>query len=243
MGVLGLVVGVAACGAGHARSSAAGSDELPGSVVVRVGHHSLTKAELEHWTAIEAALTYRTPSTRGIPKGLPDPPDYGGCIAASAAAAGAGDVRPKPTTVQLKAVCRQKHEAIQRHILDILITDYWVSEEAADKKLTVNANEVQRTLKRDFPTQAKFREYLSSTGERPADQRAMIEHQLLLGKLQWRVSPLRGHPFTGPESERMSNEVDLSIARLSEEMRRKWTPRTDCRAGYVVSECRQFRAR
>jgi hypothetical protein len=159
----------------------------------------------------------------------------------SATAAEAKHTRPKPTTAQLKALCEQKYRAIQRHMLDILITDYWVAEEAANKRLKVTAKEVQQALDRQFPTQARFHEFLAITGERPSDQRSIIEHKLLLEKLQWSVSPLRGH--TGPESEQMANQVDLSIAKLSDDMERKWTPQTSCRAGYVVSECKQYKDR
>jgi hypothetical protein len=226
---------VAACG-----QTASSSDRLSGAEVVRVGRHSITKATLEHWTAVEGVLTYQYPLGRSAPKGLaPDPPDYAGCIAYSATNAKTKHARPTPTTAQLKARCKQEYEAVQRHMLDILITNYWVSEEAATKGLKVTAKEVQRALDRQFQTRAKFRKFLAITGERPADQWSIIEHKLLLEKLQWSVSPLRGH--VGPESEQMANQVDLSIAKLGDDMKKKWTPQTNCRAGYVVSECRQYR--
>lgn len=241
--LLSLAMEIAGCGGGRVAREVASDGKLPSGVVVRVGRHSLTKAALDRWTAIEAVLTYMSPSTQAKPKGLPDPPDYAGCVVYAKAATEAEHAQATPTRGQLKSACKQKYEAVQRHILDILITDYWVSEEAASKRLKVSAKEVQRALQRQFPSQAKFREYLSITGERPADQRALIKHQLLLKKMQWRVSPLRGHTVTGPESEQMINAVDLSLARLGEEMRRRWTPRTDCRVGYVVSECSQFGSR
>lgn len=240
LAVMMTALGVAGCGGGRIGGRTA-SETLPSDVVVRVGRHSLTKAALEHWTAVEAVLTYGNPVTYVAPKGLPVPPDYTSCIEVAAAAAQASHVRAKPTTAQLRAACRQKYEAIQHHMLDLLITVYWVSEEAAAKRLTLSAKEVQDKLDRQFPTRAKLDEYLSRTGERLADARAIAEHVLLLEKLQWTVSPLRGH--SGPESEQMANQVDLSIARLGEAMRRKWSPQTDCRVQYVVSECRQFSPR
>jgi hypothetical protein len=236
-GVALVVLGLTACGQKTASSSDYG---LSGAEVVRVGRHSITKATLDHWTAVEGALTYKYPLGHPAPKGLvPDPPDYADCIAYSAATAEAQHVRPKPTTAQLKVQCKQKYQALQDHMLDILITNYWVSEEAANKGLRVTAKEVQQAFHRQFPTQAKFRKFLAITGERPSDQRLLIKHKLLLEKLQWSVSPLRGH--VGPESEQMADQVDLSIDKLSDELKRKWTPQTNCRAGYVVSECRQFR--
>ena len=232
-GVFFALLGLTACG-----QAASSSDRLSDAEVVRIGRHSITKATLDHWTAVEVVLTYQYPAA---PKGLvPDPPDYAGCIAYSAVTAQAKHARPKPTKTQLKAACKQRYDAVRNHMLDILITNYWVSDEAASKGLKVTAKEVQQALNRQFPTQAKLHKFLSITGERSSDQRSIIEHKLLLEKLQWSVSPLRGH--VGPESEQMVNRVDLSIAKLSEEMKRKWTPRTNCRAGYVVSECRQYRA-
>jgi hypothetical protein len=68
-----------------------------------------------------------------------------------------------------------------------------------------------------------------------SDERFLIENKLLLEKLQWSVSPLRGH--VGPESAQMAARVDVSTTRLANEMTKRWTPRTICRAGYVVAEC------
>jgi hypothetical protein len=228
------VLGLTACG-----QPGSSSDRLSGAEVVRVGRHSITKATLDHWTAVEGVLTYHYQPGRP-PNGLVlDPPAYASCIAYMAATAGAKHGRPRPTMARLKALCEQKYEQLQRHMLEILITDYWVSEEAASRGIRVTVREVQEALDRQFPTQAGFRKFLTTTGERASDERSLVEHKLLLEKLQWSVSPLRGH--VGPETEQMAARVDLSIAKLSDEMKRKWTPRTNCRAGYVLSECRQYR--
>jgi hypothetical protein len=200
----------------------------------------LTKAALAHWTAVEAVLTYQYRPRRPVPTGLvPDPPSYTNCIAYLTASAKSGRGRPKPTRARVKTQCEQRHEELQRHILDILITDYWIAEEAIEKDIKATPQEVQHVLRREFPTMAQLRRFLAISGMRASDERFLIENKLLLEKLQWTVSPLRGH--VGPESAQMAVRVDMSTTRLANEMTKRWTPQTTCRAGYVVAECRQHR--
>jgi foldase protein PrsA len=220
--VLAAVLCLAACGSG-------GSDVI----VARVGGHSITKGTLDRWTAIEGVLSYQANPTQPVPKGVvPDPPSYSNCVTylrttPTTLIAAAG----KPTMAQLKAQCRLKHETLQRHMLDILITNYWLQGEGARRGLTIGEAEVQRALHSQFPTQAAFRRFLAITGESAPDERALLRANLMATRLQQEVVAQKG--ASGVAQQR-------ALAGFLREFTARWTARTSCSAGYVVQECPQF---
>lgn len=224
-----LLAGLVLAGCGDAASS---------TIVARVGKDTITKRNLERWTTIEAVLAYETDPKRPVPKGVvPDPPAYSDCIAYLTTIASAhGPARP--ASGQLKRQCEQKHKLLQRHILDILLTYYWLRADGAEKGVRVTSREVKRVLDGIFSTPAAFRRYQSITKESPADERLIIERDLLDTKLlQIAESKLRTR---GPTSERQRARALIGLATA---FTRKWSARTSCHAGYVVSECRQYRGK
>ena len=124
----------------------ASEDTRPwGDLVVRVGRARLTKAALERWTAVEAVLTYGYKPKRPVPKGVvPDPPAYAACAAYLARLSRREGEHPAPTRARLKGRCAQQHTSVQRHILDLLIVDYWVREEAAARGVEITAPELSQ---------------------------------------------------------------------------------------------------
>lgn len=222
-GVLAAVLCLAGCGAGG------GSD----SVVASVGGKTITKGTLDRWTAIEAILSHQVTPTQAPPKGLvPDPPHYVDCIAylrknpATLIAAA-----QKPTDAQLESQCRQKYEGLQRHVLDILITDYWLDGEGASRGLTVGDAEIKQAIDSQFPTQAAYRRFLAITGESASDERALLHANLMATKLQQAAAAQKG--VTGAARQR-------ALAAFLRDFTARWTARTSCRPGFVVQECRQF---
>jgi hypothetical protein len=210
-----LVLTLGSCGAGR------------DAVVVRVGNHSITERTVEHWTAVEAILAYEASPSRPAPKGVvPDPPAYADCVAYLH--------RIDATLAQLKRRCQQRYDELKRHVLDILITNYWLDGEAAARGVTVNDHDVQRAIKRQFPTPTAFRRFLALTGERASDETLIVRRDLLAARLQ--ASQLSEVTKSGlaPAQERQA------FAKLGAEFTARWTARTDCRPEYVVQECRQF---
>ncbi len=205
------------------------------AVVVQVGAHAITKATLNRWTAIEAILSYEFDPSGPVPKGVvPDPPSYTNCIAylrktPPALTKSATD----PSSAQLKRQCEQKQELLEHHMLDILITYYWLSGEAASRGVKVTAAELKQTLARQFPSEAAFHRFLALTGETASDERLLLTKSLLDTKLQQSVMASKGLTSKQQQEE--------ALIKFSEEFARRWTARTSCRPGYVVSECRQYK--
>jgi hypothetical protein len=224
--VLAVILSLSSCGS-----------TTPSAVVVRVGNESISKAMLEHWTAVEAVLAYSAEPRGPAPEGvIPDPPRYAHCVAyLGTASPPAGKAEAKPTTTQLKRACQQRYEALQHHVLDILITDDWLSGEGAAKGVTVSAGEVGQAIARQFPTRADYQRFLRLTGEKASDEQLLIRGDLLSVKLgQLRESAVL-------KSGRSQAQERSALERIGAEYTARWTARTDCRPGYVVQECRQFK--
>jgi len=205
-------------------------------VVARVGDHFVTKANLVRWTAIEAILSETTEPTRAPPKGLvPDPPTYANCIAFLRSHPKPGEAQLKPSTGQLKNRCDEEHRLLQRHILDILLIAYWLKDEASEKGVRITNGEIEQVLHRIFPKRASFRRYLAFTGEHESDERLIIEKDLL----DSRLLKLKEAEQAGGRQVTV-HERQLATIEAAREFTSKWAARTWCRAGYVVSECKQF---
>jgi hypothetical protein len=220
--VLAATLCLAACGGG--------SD----AVVARVGGHSITTGALDRWAAIEAVLSYEVNPTQPAPKGVvPDPPSYANCIAYLRATP-TTLIAPtqKPTTPQLKTRCKQKQETLRRHMLDILITNFWLEGEGAAKGLAVSEAEINQALGGQFPTQAAFRNFLKITGEKASDERALLRANLMATKLQRAVATRKG--LTAAQRQQ-------ALARFTSEFTAKWSALTSCKPGYVVQECKQYK--
>jgi len=216
---------------------------LPAGVVARVGRNSITKNALERWIAVDAVMRYQPKPTRPVPAGVsPRPPGYDECIAYLAEIARAKRTRPADTA-QLKEQCAREYAALQEHMLEVLIVRYWVAEEAARAGVALTSRDIRRALKREFPTAADFDRYLAFTGLHASDWRFVLEGELLPEKWHRTILPAyaRLRRSKPPESEQMPAEIDLEVSDLTQSMTRRWTPRTRCKTGYVVTFCSEYR--
>jgi hypothetical protein len=218
-------------------------DALPGNVVVRVGEHSITKATVSRWTKVEAVLTHENRSGPIAPRGLvPDPPRFTNCIEYLATSTDAEQTGQRSDRLQLKRLCAERDKNLREQALLALITHYWVSGEAAKRHVNITDDEIRKEKDRKFLAKGGRRS-LEAAGVRPADERFFVESQVLLAKLQRSTLPVYAElrRAVGPETPGMVNRVDAEIQRLSDEMTRRWTPRTQCRTGFVVSECSEYK--
>ncbi len=218
------VVGLAACG----------GSGMPGDTVVQVGGSSITKATLDHWTSVEAILAYDTNPKQPVPKGVvPVPPSYTACIAyLEATAPKSAKGQSKLTAAQLKSQCQQHYEELQQHILGILINFDWLAGESADQGIKVTDEEVKRQFTRfkheQFRTEAAFQRFLGFTGESLSDELLIMKRNLLTEEIAQKVIEKKG--LTAQQQQQAGKAFV-----------KKWTARTNCRAGYVVPGCKQYK--
>jgi foldase protein PrsA len=207
-------------------------------VVVRVRGAPITKATLDHWISIEAIVSSelfpRKPAPRGV---VPDPPGYTACIAylRSLPAVITGG-RSKPAVAQLKSRCRRRYKTLRQYVLEFLIGAEWTLGEGAELGVRPTDAEARQRLKqvnkRYFPREADFKRYLSLTGQTLSDEMFRSKVQLLEVKLPQMIAP----------KGLTAQQQRLAYAKLSDEYTKKWTARTSCRPGYIVSKCKQYKA-
>ncbi len=213
----------------------------PGDVVVRVGPNSISGATVNHWIAVEAILTHEYDGSRPVPQGLvPDPPRYRECIAYLAAQSSRQRGIQAPMAAQLKRRCEQQRTGLRQQAVSLLILHYWVSEEAARHGISAPSHEVRQATMRTYRTESR-RGLLAAAGVRLSDERLVVEDHLLRDRLQQRLPIFDVLRRTvGPEPKQTVVQVELAVQKLTDEMARRWTPRTHCRSGYVVSECSEY---
>jgi len=200
-------------------------------VVVQIGDTAITKAAVNRWTAIEAAVTYDPNPRKPVPKGaIPDPPGYEGCIAYSRTTSTAGG---KLRTTQLRRECRNQYSVLQHQILEILITTNWLTTEGARVGIRVTDAEARRVLHEKFKTKAAVQRFLTFTGEKEDDEVFLLKRTMLADRM---AASFRGQGRSSAQAEKAQIAFFTQLVK-------KWTAKTSCRAGYVVSQCRQYDAK
>jgi hypothetical protein len=227
------VVLAVACVAVAGRLSACGGSE----VVARVDGRPITRASLEHWTAIEAILTYQLRPTTPVPKGVvPDPPRYSACIEYSRAHPPPRLINTTQTTSQLKATCQQRYETLRQTALGFLISAQWLAGEGAEQGVTTTEKQIRRRIeevrKVEFPSQREWRRHLQLVGETFADQLFRSKVKVLSEGLEQKLIYRKG---TSTQSQRQA------LVKFAATFPRKWAARTSCQAGYVVPDCKQYK--
>jgi hypothetical protein len=210
----------------------AGCGGASSPVVVKIGdERSITKAALDHWTVIEALVTYELPLRKRAPKGaVPDPPSYTNCIA-YLRKLDAGRLAGVPSAAQLKSECRRQRITLRNQMLEILITSDWLTQEAASKGVKVSDAEVKRALHKKLTT-AALQKYLTFGGLSEAEEVFLLKRTMLGNTLREAVER--------PEHSRAQRQQ--AFIAFYQGLQRKWTAQTTCRPGYVVSQCREYRA-
>jgi hypothetical protein len=234
-GVLALGLVFSACGS-SSKSASSPISVLPGSappgtVVVRVGNTSITRATYEHWMRIGDATVQKPLPNQPIPKPIDyEPPDFTECIARLRASALVSE-----TTAQLKMKCLQTFQGIQTRILGFLINGYWVREEAAEDGISIANAELQTEFNKirahEFTTPASLQRLLNASRQTIPDLQFAVETGMLSTRLQRKFSK----PIT---KENPNPESDIEI--LNKRIVTKWKPRTSCLPGYIIKACGQY---
>jgi hypothetical protein len=209
----------------HARKSP------PSQWVVAVGSTRIAREAYEHWMEIGAA-TVELPKRGAKPQVITyTPPAFTACVAQLKAGA-----PPGLSASVLLAQCRATYHGIQTRILGFLITGYWLRNDAAETHLTVSRTEVRRRFADErrlhYPTWESFHRLEQTSHQSVADLEFAVETAMLSARLLERFAKARGD----------AKNEQSAIPAFNKSIVSKWTPATDCQPGYVVPDCRQYRA-
>lgn len=160
---------------------------VPSNAVATVDGTPITKADYEKWAAITAkgAASGRTAVV------VPDPPSFDRCVAALRTQSRPARGQPAPSTVTLKAQCRQQNDQLVQQTMGTLIQELWVQGEAKDQNVTVSDAEVQRQLaatkRQSFPTEKAYQRFLTQSGMTQEDVVQRIRTQALAANLTRKI--------------------------------------------------------
>jgi foldase protein PrsA len=224
--------GLAACG---------GSSPVVAQVA---GVGSISEATLNHWVRIEATLLYASIPSGPTPKGvLPDPPSYSACIALlGSKGAKLVETGPKPTKAQLKSDCVARLRELKELALNILIGWEWTIGEGQRLGIKLTSGEIKQRFvevnHRLFPKEEELTHYIERTGQTVSDLMYRAKVQLFEVKNEARVRAAAQRLSSLPTAQRQAATLKLD-AQLPPG--KSWAAKTSCRAGFVVSACKQYR--
>jgi hypothetical protein len=208
------------------------------ATVVQVGKHAISSSEVTHWIS-----TLKARGTNGREPGppAPVPPRYTACIAylrahpIPASIAGSTTSGP-PLPRQPKAYCAFEYRRFKLKALYLLISYRWIEGEASELGVHTNKPELARDLaafRRELglTADAAYKRYLGFIRADTADLLMSYEMELLTQAIEAKIA---GPGLSPPQRER-------ALARFGKAFKAKWLARTDCRSGYVVPICRQYK--
>jgi foldase protein PrsA len=150
--------------------SACGSN-VPEDSVVRVDDALIKKDTFNHWMKIAAIASQGPQEGEEAPKvSIPSPEnDFRECVAQKQKdAPEPAKGQPKPTAEQFKQQCKQEYEALRDQVLQLLIQNEWVTQEAERQNITVSDAEVKKAFeeqkKASFPEEKDFQQFLKTSG-------------------------------------------------------------------------------
>jgi hypothetical protein len=228
----------AAVGLAAGGMTACGGGGGGGGYVAQVGPVTITKAELSHWmTTLAGGDFYELSKKHTVPADLvAEPANYSACVASletaaenAAAIPAKAHAAPRPTSSQLLTKCHEVYQALRFQAMAYLVNAQWSIGVYREVGVTASEAEVDSALeefkKREYPIPGSFDVFLKRTRRSLGDELFMVKLNVLNDKLSQQAHSLG--------IERVRNK--FSEAGL------RWTNKTNCRAGYVVPHCRQFK--
>jgi hypothetical protein len=198
-------------------------------VIVTVGSHKITKAELDHWGPIESRLAYNTKPVRPLPRGVvPEPPEFSACISLLKT----NPLEKSKSAAADKQQCRLKYASARKNVLGILIITDWLVDEAQREHIGASDQQVKQEsesyIKRSFRSNGEYQDYLTNAGLTQADDLLLIKKNMLATRLERQVTQGKGSP--------KAEEAALEAFYKRFEARGK--AKTICKPGYVVPDCK-----
>lgn len=131
----------------------------------------------------------------------------------------------------LNAAGSPSHQA-----LGFLITSEWVLGEATARHIEVSEAEVKQRyaqlVHQSFPKAGSLKKYLAKSGETEADLLARIKVELLASKIAAKVT-----------AGKSASQRTALLSAFEKSFHDHWKAYTDCKAGYVMEDCKQYKGK
>ena len=222
--VSGCLVGLVGCG----------GDGPSGDVVAQVGKTAIDRATLNEWMESVAGGDYFEHVHKVAPRGLvSDPPNYARCIStADKIVPKSASGQPEMTRTQLAGKCRQLYRALKEQALSLLISIDSRIGEGAERGLDASEAEVSRLFARikaeEFPKESEYQAYLAQRDWTPSVEIFQLKRNIITSKIEPK--------FQGAGTGWQRAYALSLVAGI-----KKWSMKTTCRPGYVVSGCKEYK--
>jgi phosphatidylethanolamine-binding protein (PEBP) family uncharacterized protein len=179
-----------------------------------------------------------TPSVPASPAAAPTQGSTAAVPAADAVAFVSGTPIPKSSyqhwvsvETALGAASSPSHQ-----VLGFLITSEWVLGEAAARGITISEAEVKQRFaqleRQSFPKAGELQKYLAKSGETEADLLARIKVELLASRIAAKVT-----------AGKSAAQRTALLTGFENNFHAHWKGLTDCHAGYVMEDCKQYKGK
>ncbi len=181
IGALGPIICLAGCGHGQG--------EIAPDVIARVGNASITKTTFEHWMRVQATESEtKQHGRRDTSPVIPEPPDYTACVAHLREVESSGT----RTEAEPRLRCEMQYKELRKHALGFLISLDWELGQAKAIGIELDGEAIKIPFellkKARYHTQAKFRQYLASTGQTEADYLLQFKLEMLVSEINARIT-------------------------------------------------------
>lgn len=201
--------------------AACGGSGLNSSEVATMAGNPISMQAFKHWMYV--AAKGNSSQSPGAPVIVPsDPPEFKSCIAQVRAQIPTLAKQPDKT---IQSDCKQLFTSLSGQVMDFLIRAYWYQADAHKQNINVTDAQVQKAFqtakKQQFPTDAAFNQFLSTSGQTLQDILFRVKvnqiYMKLLAKYQTKVTDTqiaayyKSHPtqFGTPEKR------DIRIVRTT----------------------------
>ncbi len=203
------------------------------ATAVRVGSHRITSGEVEHWISV---LKARGSNGREPGPPAPVPPHYVACIAYAHAHPTSGLPSKPAIPKQPRAYCEFEYRRFKLKALYLLISHLWVVGQAAELRVRPNKPELAQELSvyrkaLGLTGTAAYKRYLGFRRTNTADLLLSFEMEQLAQAVETKIVA----------AAKTTAQREAALAQFGKAYKARWLARTDCRSGYVVPICRQYR--
>jgi hypothetical protein len=211
-----------------------GGDSPGGDIVAQVGNTSISRATLSEWMQAVLGGDYYEHLNTPAPAGLvSDPPHYAKCVTAAEQivprSSGGQLATPKS---QIAAKCHQLYRALKEQALELLISIDSRIEEGRERGVPATNADVRRLFARvraqQFPKQSEYVAYLEQRHWTPSVEIMQLKRNIVTSKIEEKFQA-RGEGWQDAFAHYLAGSV------------KKWTAKTSCQPGYVISVCKEYK--
>ena len=173
--------------------SACGGDNVPGNAVAKVDDELIKTDTFNHWMRIAAISAQGPAQGSATPKPkIPQPPEFTACVAdKKKTSPKPAKGQPAPKDSDFKAQCKQEYEGLRDQVMQLLIQNEWVSNEAEQQGVKVSEADVKKAFeqqkKQSFPKKADYEKFLKTSGFTEQDVLFRVRLEQISNKLREKI--------------------------------------------------------